>query len=80
MAAASPKGSFKGGERIVICFNCTKFGHVSMHCPEKSSYFCRDSRGRSVAGAGLVEGTSVSDILLDTGCTRTMVRRDLIPE
>ena len=80
VAAASPKGSFKGGERMVKCFNCRKFGHVSMHCPEKASYFCGNSRGRSVARTGLVEGTSVSDILLDTGCTRTMVRRDLIPE
>ena len=80
MAVASPKGSFKGGERMVKCFNCRKFGHVSMHCPERASYFCGDSRGQSVARAGLVEGTAVSDILLDTGCTRTMVRRDLIPE
>ena len=80
VAAASPKGSFKGGERMVKCFNCRKFGHVSMHCPERASYFCGHSRGRSVARAGLVEGTAVSDILLDTGCTCTMVRRDLIPE
>ena len=80
VAAANPKGSFKGGERMVKCFNCRKFGHVSMHCPERASYFCGDSRGRSVARAGLVEGTAVSDILLDTGCTCTMVWRDLIPE
>ena len=80
VAAASPKGSFKGGERMIKCFNCRKFGHVSMHCPERASYFCGDSRGRSVARAGLVEGTAVSDILLDTGCTCTMVWRDLIPE
>ena len=33
-----------------------------------------------MARAGLVEGTAVSDILLDTGCTHTMVRRDLVPD
>ena len=27
-----------------------------------------------------MEGTAVSDILLDTGCTHTMVRGDLVPE
>ena len=27
-----------------------------------------------------MEGTAVSDILLDTGCTRTMVKGDLVPE
>ena len=33
-----------------------------------------------MAQAGLVEGTAVSDILLDTRCTRTMVWSDLVPE
>ena len=80
MATARPRSSFQGGERQVKYFNCRKFGHVSMHCPEKASYFCRDGRGWSVARAGLVEGITVSDILLDTGCTRTMVRRDLVQE
>ena len=27
----------------------------------------------------MVEGKSVSDILLDTGCSRTMIRKDLVP-
>lgn len=29
--------------------------------------------------SGTVEGTLVTDILLDTGCTRTLVRRELVP-
>ena len=29
---------------------------------------------------GKVEGAVVSDVVLDTGCSRTMVRRDLVPE
>ena len=51
-----------------------------MNCPEKARYFVKDGWGRSVARAGRVEGTEVSDILLDTGCTRTMVRSDLVAE
>ena len=70
----------KGVRRPVKCFNCGNFGHISMHCPSKASYLCKDGWGRSVARVGQVEGTAVSDILLDTGCTRTMVRRDLVPE
>ena len=27
-----------------------------------------------------IEGTLVGDVLLDTGCTRTLVRRELVPE
>ena len=48
--------------------------------PRKVQYYCKDGRGRSVAPAGLVEGTVVSDILLDTGCTSTIIRRDLVAE
>ena len=80
VAAANPSRGFKNGERTVKCYNCEIYEHVSMHYPEKSSYNCKDGRGRSVAWAGLVEGTAVSDILLDTGCTRKMVRRGLVPE
>ncbi len=28
---------------------------------------------------GTVEGTQVPDVLLDTGCSRSLVRRDLVP-
>ena len=33
----------------------------------------------SVARTGAVEGTDVHDIILDTGCSQTMVRNDLVP-
>ena len=33
-----------------------------------------------MARVGKMEGTSVSDILLDMGCTRTMIRKDLVPK
>ena len=51
-----------------------------MNCPNKASYFCKNGWGRSVAQVGQVEGTVVSDILLEPGCTCTMFRGDLVPE
>ena len=72
--------SLKKPERTVKCYNCGRNGHISMNCPDKASYFCKDVWGQPVARIGRVEGTAVSDILLDTGCTRTMVRGDLVPE
>ena len=36
--------------------------------------------GVSVHRPGVVEGTRVPDVVLDTGCSRTMVRDDLVPE
>ena len=34
----------------------------------------------SVSKVGLVEGKQVKSILLDTGCSRTLVRKDLVPQ
>lgn len=32
------------------------------------------------AKPGIVEGPGVSNILLDTGCSRTLVQKDLVPK
>ena len=45
-----------------------------MNCLEKASYCGMHGGRRSVMRRGSVEGVAVSDtILLDTGCTQTMV-------
>ena len=76
---------------VVRCFNCGGRGHISTKCPSYALY-CSNRRGRNctwkpghsrsgcVYRAGAVEGQAVEDVLLDTGCSRTLVRRDLVPE
>ena len=49
-----------------------------MNCPEKASYCGVHEGKRSVMRRGSVEGVAVSDIPLDTGCTQTMVQRNLV--
>ena len=78
----------------IECFNCHKKGHYSSNCPH-NAMFCGekqiDPKGGSgkrtpghektgVSKAGLVEGKAVDDILLDTGCSRTLVHRSLVPK
>ena len=66
--------------RDTPCYHCKKQGHMSRECPEKSMV-CKERRragGRPMYKAGKVEGQEVTDILLDTGCSRTMVRRNLV--
>ena len=40
----------------------------------------RSTSGVLVTRTGKVEGLAVNDVILDTGCARTMVRKDLVPE
>ena len=55
-------------------------GHISTQCPSKALY-CRggDTLG-AVRRTGLVKGQKMQEILLDTGCSRTMIRKDLVAE
>ena len=78
----------------IECFNCHQKGHYASNCPHRAM-FCMERRmdhtGHSkvkrnlhvekpgIAKPGVVEGTVVSNILLDTGCSRTLVRKDLVP-
>ena len=69
----------EGNGRTMKCFNCGKKGHMAVQCPDKA-LFCGEKLGGVVTCKGKVEGRDVGDILLDTGCSRTMVRRSLVPE
>ena len=84
----------RGQAREVRCFNCGRSGHIAMRCPN-NALFCRgvqeraatnvepQSRSkpcRGVTRSGMVNGNLVGDILLDTGCSTTLVRRDLVSD
>lgn len=70
------------------CYSCHQFGHISSKCPSRGSYyggrgqkFRRTENGDTLVPvrSGKVEGTDVSDIVLDTGAGRTLVRACLVP-
>ena len=72
------------------CFNCKQRGHIAKNCPHQVMY-CKENKTPShvqymkreecgILQPGIVEGREVADILLDTGCSRTLVRRDLVNE
>ena len=92
--APQPKGNSSGGagksrgdQNSVKCYNCGQRGHISTKCPS-AALFCKleqqspvrqsGVKATSVCRSGQVEGIQVNQIVLDTGCSRTMVRRDLV--
>ena len=70
------------------CSKCKRRGHTTSQC-RKKALFCNAGRRQSIYKKadleeqrllcrGTVEGKTVKDIQLDTGCSRTVVRSDLI--
>ena len=71
-------------KRPLTCFNCHQRWYKATECPG-NALCCRSSRERSQkkeegSRKGKVNHKSVDDIILDTGCSRTMVKRELISE
>jgi len=72
----------------VECFNCHKKGHYSANCPGNDGLFCRGvstpqkncGLASGLTKPGIIEGKTVTDILLDTGCSRTLIHQKLVPE
>ena len=72
-------------KRPLTCFNCHQMGQKATECPG-NVLCCREQsreeskEGRSSYRKGKVNHKSVHDIILDTGCSRTMVKWELISE
>ena len=59
----------------------TKCPSVALFCKleQQSPVHQSGVKATSVCRSGQVEGIHLDQIVLDTGCSRTMVRRDLVP-
>ena len=77
----------KSDKTKLRCYNCNEVGHFVSTCPSKPVLFsavnhrkkplfqvCKNS---GVSQIGQVEGKPV-EIVLDTGCARSMVRKELV--
>uniref|UniRef100_A0A1X7VUY5 CCHC-type domain-containing protein n=1 Tax=Amphimedon queenslandica TaxID=400682 RepID=A0A1X7VUY5_AMPQE len=62
----------------ITCYNCKARGHIAKNCPK--AMFCRlreESLNQRLL-YGRVEGRVMKDIQLDTGCSHTVVRSELV--
>ena len=83
LSTTKDKSSSEQGKKAPIkCFNCKQEGHIAVNCPSEPAMLC-ESRVHSEPGtwrrSGKVEGKYVQEIVLDTGCKRTMVHQELVP-
>ena len=70
----------------VKCYSCNQKGHLAANCPSKSLYCDLVAtealpRGQEcVHRRGTINGIVCSDILVDTGATKTLVQGDLVSD
>ena len=82
----TPKGSRPQTRDIsgVRCYNCSEKGHYSSSCPKRTLYCGRAKDGADgqdrARRHGTVNGVYCTDILVDTGATQTLVRKDLVAD
>lgn len=75
-------GADKQKLKDITCWTCFQKGHIAANCPEDKPMFCDSAQRRKrtrVVQPGFIEEVAVSDIILDTGSNRTLIRRDLLP-
>ena len=72
-------------QAVLRCYTCDGKGHTSKPCPSKALFCGNRNKPRgavegTVLRQGVVNGFLVDDLLLDTGCSKTIVQRDLVGE
>ena len=94
-SAAKDTEKTKRDLKDMKCFNYQQKGHLATSCPH-GAMFCSERRAdykgnsavrqatvartQGLCVPGKVEGTPVKSVVLDTGCSRTLVRSNLVPQ
>ena len=63
----------------MTCFKCNRKGHLARHCTEQNLRVREESEKMVTFGEGKVNGQPVQRIQIDSGASRTVVDRRLVP-
>ena len=72
-------GGMVGGGPVQVSWGCEEVQGVIGMGSGGHAMVERSINGKPVQRSGTIEGVRVDDIVLDTGCAYTMIRRDFVP-
>ena len=80
-SGAPSSGNSRGrGRRPIICHGCGEPGHIKPNCPHRVRRVKSPDPSLTMLVDGLLDGSKVPGMSVDTGADRTLVREDYIPE
>ena len=80
-SGTSSSGYSRGrGRKPIICHGCGEPGHIKPNCPHRVRRVKSPDPSLVMLVDGLLDGSKVPGMSVDTGADRTLVREDYIPE
>ena len=82
----SPSGDKKGGKhekrerKPLTCYGCGEIGHIRPNCPNKVRRVKSPEGDQQEEVDGWLVGVAVTDLRVDTGSDKTVVRADCVPD
>ena len=70
----------KKERKPISCYGCGEPGHIRPNCPNKVRRVKPKTSGVSLVVDGVLAGTAVSGLRIDTGADRTVVSSEYVPE
>ncbi|RWS24617.1 blastopia polyprotein-like protein, partial [Leptotrombidium deliense] len=85
------KHTFENRRKTIVCYRCNNAGHIASECPEKSNTReqakavtnCILESKYPTKAITIVDAKvfgKVMDVMVDSGCERTVIKRGAIPE
>ena len=77
---SSKSDKVKEGRKPIICHSCNEPGHIRPNCPNRVRRVKSPAPSNIMLVKGRLAGSMLTDLRVDTGADRTLVRGDFVPQ